>query len=231
MPLNQSDRDNVLRYCDRDVQPLGLVEAYFDFIKDTNLKSALVKEYLAARYIYKLGEALAVRDEKLAAHAKFQIVQYASIYEAIIVHVLWTHYEESPEVKAIQNFNSLRKVASMPKNIEVKTTEGVGVHLCIEAENKNTPHSIKFDDKVDAAVKIGFVDPDLGEEIKEIFKIRNGVHIENAIKKAIEYEIEQSQLAYWRIKPFTVGVRDFLTTGKLSDAARPRATKEGEPSA
>jgi hypothetical protein len=73
-----------------------------------------------------------------------------------------------------------------------------------------------------AAVEIGFVDPILGGEIKEIFKLRNGVHIENAVKNGIAYELSQAQLAYWRMVPFTTGVRDFLATGKLSDAARPK---------
>ena len=222
MPLNETDRENVLRYCDRDVQTYHLVERYFSFVKDAGLKSALVREYLAARYIYKLQEALNVSGEKLAAHAKFQIVQFAAIYEALIVHVLWTYFAESPEVKAIEYYKTLRKVAAFPKNLVVKTDEGLDVHLSIEAEIKNTRHSIKFDDKVDASVKIGFVDPSLGEEIKEFFKTRNGVHIENAVKNEIEYEISQAQNAYWRIKPFTIGIREFLNTGKLSEAARPK---------
>jgi hypothetical protein len=228
MPLNKTDRENVLRYCDRDVPDATLVESYFDFVNDAGLKSALVREYIAARYIYKLQEALNVSDEKLAAHAKFQIVQFAAIYEALIVHVLWTHFAASPEVRAIEYYKALRKVAHFPKNLEVNTTEGLEVHLCIEAEIRNTRHSIKFDDKMDAAVKIGFVDPSLGEEIKEFFKTRNGVHIENAVKNEIEYEISQSQLAYWRIRPFTTGIRDFLTTGKLSEAARPKRNQKAE---
>lgn len=224
MPLNKEDRENVLRYCDRDVPTAAQVAGLFDFVVDAALKDALTREYQAARYIYKLQEALNVSDEKLAAHAKFQIVQFASIYEAIIVHILWSRYPESPEVRNIEFYKALRKIAQFPKNIEVKTPEGLEVHLCIEAELKNTRHSIKFDDKVDAAVAIGFIDPALGEEIKEIFKIRNGVHIENAVKNEIAYEIGQAQLAYWRMIPFTTGIRDFLATGKLSDAARPKPT-------
>lgn len=222
VPLNQADRDNVLRYCDRDVPDADKVESYFDFVQDAELKSALVREYIAARYIYKLQEALKVGGEKLAAHAKFQIVQFAAIYEALIVHILWTRFSESLAVRNIEYYTALRKVAQFPKSLDVKTKEGHKVHLCIEAETRNARHSIKFDDKVDAAVAIGFVDQKLGEEIKEIFKARNGVHIENAVKNEIEYEISQSQLAYWRMKPFTTGIRDFLTTGKLSDAARPK---------
>ena len=102
MPLNQADRENVLRYCDRDVPQIAQIAALFDYVKDTDLISALIREYQAARYIYKLQEALSVADEKLAAHAKFQIVQFASIYEAVIVHVLWTYYPDTAEVRNIE---------------------------------------------------------------------------------------------------------------------------------
>lgn len=222
MPLNQNDRDNVMRYCDRDVPDAAKVESYFDYVKDSELKSALVREYIAARYIYKLQEALNVSGEKLAAHAKFQIVQFAAIYEALIVHILWTRFPDSSEVRNIEYYTTLRKVAKFPNNLDVKTKKGNEIHLCIESDIRNTRHSIKFDDKVDAAVAIGFVDIKLGNEIKEIFKARNGVHIENAVKNQIAYEISQSQLAYWRMKPFTIGIREFLTKGKISDAARPK---------
>lgn len=225
MPLKEADRENVLKYCDRDIPDATLVESYFDFVQDEDLRSALVREYIAARYIYKLQEALNVSDDKLAAHAKFQIVQFAAIYEALIVHILWTHYADRAEVKDIEYYKSLRKVTQFPKSLDVKTKDGQEVHICLEAEIKNTRHSIKFDDKVDAAVKIGFVDASLGEEIKEFFKTRNGVYIENAVKNEIEYEITQSQLAFWRIKPFTRGIRDFLTSGELSDAARPKPSQ------
>ena len=222
MPLNETDRANVLRYCDRDLEDKTQVESLFDFIENSDLRSALVREYIAARYIYKLQEALSVNNDKLAAHAKFQIVQYASIYEAVIVHVLWNYFPTRPEVAKIEFFKSLRKVGPFQQGLDIRTKEGVEVHPCIEVEVKNTQHSIKFEDKVNAAVEIGFIDENLGEEIKDIFKIRNGVHIENAVKNEIEYEIEQSQLAYWRIRPFTIGVRDFLSTGIISDAARPK---------
>lgn len=223
MPLNKEDRDNILRYCDRDVPNEAIVNGFFDFIADERLRSAIVKEYLAARYIYKLGEALAVSDAKLAAHAKFQIVQFASIYEAVIVHTLWTHFREHDEVKRIETAKVWKKAATMPANVTMKTNEGLDLSLCYESAQTVTTHAIKFDDKVDAAVAIGFIDRTIAEEIKEFFWLRNGVHIENAVKKEIEYEIAQSQNAFWRLKPLLIGVRGFLRTGQLPEGAKPTA--------
>ena len=85
MPLAEEERERILTYCDHHIPKPQIVEDYFSFIADHDLRKMLVREYLAARYIYKLGEALYAAEDKLEAHAKFQIVQYASIYEAVIV--------------------------------------------------------------------------------------------------------------------------------------------------
>lgn len=104
----------------------------------------------------------------------------------------------------------------------IRTREDEEIFLCTEFKRKNTRHSIKFDDKVDAAISIGFLDNNIGQEIKEFYRLRNGIHLENAIKNDITYELEQSALAYRRIRPFTVGVREFLRTGSLPEDARPK---------
>lgn len=86
--------------------------------------------------------------------------------------------------------------------------------LCVHRKEVTSSHSIKFDDKVAAAVQIGFVHRKLGSEISELFRLRNGMHLENAVSRQIQYELEQTKLAYRRIEPFIKGVREFLRTGK-----------------
>ena len=82
--------------------------------------------------------------------------------------------------------------------------------MCIQRKEKTSTFSIKSDDKVNAAVKIGFVDEDLGEEIKSFYKLRNAIHLETAVKKDIQYALDQSLLAYRRMEPFANGIRTFL---------------------
>lgn len=222
MPLNQDLIEKVISYCDNHIETEDKIKELFNFIKDENLINIIIQEYKSARYIYKLGESLGVSDEKFIPHAKFQIIQYASIYEVVIVHVLWNYYSENKHVKEIEYYTQLKKAASMPSNIKISTKDEKDVFLCIEESKRNSQHSIKFDDKVDAAVSIGFVDRFLGEEIKEFFRIRNGVHIENAMKNNINYELNVSQLAFWRIKPFTRGIKEFLNKNSLPESAKPK---------
>ena len=90
------------------------------------------------------------------------------------------------------------------------TTSDEEVSLCISVNHKTQWQSIKFDDKVYAAVNIGFVDHTLGEEIKGFYKLRNAIHLESAIKNEVTYELPNSLLAYRRIYPFTKGIKGFL---------------------
>jgi len=229
MPLEDKIRKQVIAYCDRDLPPKSDVREMFDFVTDKELRDKVEAEFHAARYIYELGEALSASGERLHAHVKFQIVQYAGIYEAIIMNLLWTVFAGRQEVTAIEYHTTLRRVATMPNNVEMVTTAGEDVVLSVERKERTPAMSIKFDDKVDAAVAIGFVDKAIGEEIKSFYKLRNAIHLESAIKNAVKYEIDSSHLAYRRMLPFTRGVRGFLRDGVLPDNARLKQVIGEEP--
>jgi len=221
MPLFESERKRVLEYCDAHLPDDATVTAMFDFLQDEKLRTQIESEYYAARYIYKLGEALAVDEDRLHAHVKFQIVQYAGIYEAIVVHLLWSVFQTSPEVTDIQFHSAYRLATALPKTISLSTADtGEEILLCTLTRQKTTPHSIKFDDKVDAAVKIGFLDVEIGQDIKRFYKLRNAIHLESAVKFETRYELADSQLAYLRMQPFVLGVREFLSSGVLPAEAR-----------
>ncbi|HEV7255760.1 MAG TPA: hypothetical protein VGN97_22010 [Mesorhizobium sp.] len=222
MPLKQAVRDQVIQYCNAHLPPSADVATMFGFIEDAKLRDQIGTEFQAARYIYKLGEALAADELQLHSHVKFQVVQYASIYEAVIVHLLWTKFAEHAAVVAIEFHKGFRRVASLPTTLQLNTTDGEPVHLCAETLQRTPRVSIKFDDKVDAAVKIGFLDDVIGAEIKGFYKLRNAIHLESAVKNEAKYELATSQLAFLRMQPFTRGIKDFLATGQLSEAAKPK---------
>ena len=208
MPLLSNDIDNVHRYCDRDLPAMDWYLERFDFVGDKELREHIAKEFMAARYISKLGEALNVVDEKLHAHCKFQIVQYASIYEAVIVYLLWENYSDHKAVIEIEYHYAYKLAGSVPNNINITNNDGEEIFLCAKRNEKTSRHSIKFQDKVDASVKIGFLEKELAEEIKEFYSLRNALHLETAAKKSIKYELEQSRLAYLRMKPFVDKIKE-----------------------
>jgi hypothetical protein len=221
MPLPSETRETILNYCDAHLQSDESVTQMFDFLDNPTLQKRVEDEFYAARYIYKLGEALNVADKRLHAHNKFQIVQYAGIYEAIIVYLLWEKFDGHQAIIDIENHSAFRRAGSFPSNLSLTNTDtGQEISLCVETRQKTPKVSIKFDDKIDAAVKIGFVDATLGGEIKEFYKLRNAIHLESAIKNDVKYELDNSSLAYRRLQPFTDGIRSFLKNGALLDGAK-----------
>jgi hypothetical protein len=76
------------------------------------------------------------------------------------------------------------------------------IHTCVYRDSKTPRNSIPFKEKVDCAVRIGFVEGAYAEDIKRIYELRNLAHIETEAQKQIEVEIKQAKTGYWRIKPF-----------------------------
>jgi hypothetical protein len=210
MPLETKTINEVLNYCKRDLpQDHNWYINEFDFIKDQALQESLAREFYTARYIYKLMEALFLEDYELHAHLKFQIIQYASIYEAVINYLLLNNFKEDENVKKISAHISLREIAALSGLTEI-TYEGNKIFTCLKKETKTPWTSIPFHDKVDASVDIGFVNEIYADEIKSFYTLRNSIHIEAAAKKNIEYEIEQSKIAYKRLRPFIDDIKAFL---------------------
>ncbi len=201
--------EQVLRYCDRDLARDEVYERSFDFIDDIVLRERLIKEVKSARYIYKLMSALGVAGSKLEAHLKFQVTQYASIYESIICHLLWTRFKDSPQVRALEVHKVYKKVCELPKTLEI-SYDDEPVFFCSLRDQKTSIMSIKFDDKVDAAVSLGLLGNSLAEEIKQLYKLRNSIHIESAVKHNTAFELEQARIAYMRLQPFTQAIRKCL---------------------
>jgi hypothetical protein len=128
-------------------------------------------------------------------------MQYASIYEAVISNLLWGRYKDRQEVTALQTHRAYKPVSGL-SNLTTMKYEDEELFTCVYRNAKTPRNSIPFGDKVDCAVKIGFVDAIYCEDIKRTYVLRNLAHIETEAEKQIEVEIEQAKNGYWRMKPF-----------------------------
>ncbi|UDQ88019.1 hypothetical protein LJE71_17270 [Xanthobacter autotrophicus] len=119
MPIEKQIREKILSYCENHLPKNS--GQMFDFLDDNDLKNKVILEFDSARYIYKMGEALQADSYRQHAHVKFQIVQYAGIYEAIIVHLLWGKFKDDPIVKEIETHTAYKPIGKLPKNITLTT--------------------------------------------------------------------------------------------------------------
>lgn len=89
---------------------------------------------------------------------KFQIIQYASIYEAVVAYLLWTEYKNDPEVIKLQTHKAYKPVSALG-NLTAITFGGEQLFTCVYKDTKTQRSTIPFRDKVDCAVRIGLIDP------------------------------------------------------------------------
>ncbi|WP_143103810.1 hypothetical protein [Methylobacterium gossipiicola] len=208
----------VNEYCIKYNEPEDHIRNLFGFIEDNKLLDEVVIAYLTARYIYKLGQGLSCSGNELHAHSKFQIMQYASIYEAVIGYMLEDVYKEHDLVKKL-SYGSEFIPSDYSKKLIFSDVDGSNLVLCKQKPLKRDKTAIKFDDKIACCIKIGFIHSSIGHEISKFYKLRNGIHLSNAIKNVITYDTAQAQVAYRRLRPFALGIKDYLTEGKLKSSA------------
>jgi hypothetical protein len=155
-------------------------------------------------------EALLATGDEVHPFVKFQITQYASIYEAVISNLLWGHYKEHAEVAALETHRAYKPVNALGSKTSMKYDEE-DLFTCVYRNAKTPRNSIPFKDKVDCAVRIGFLESAHSEDIKHLYELRNLTHIETEAEKQIEVEIEQAKTGYRRMKPFLEHIGEVLS--------------------
>src|SRR5215813_11133097 len=185
MPLPEALRAEINAYCARDLPgDLQWDVDQFSFVADIELRKRLGRAFYAARYVAKLMEALFADGDALHPFVKFQILQYASIYEAVISYLLWGRYKNDPEVRTLQTHKSYKPVTALASLTTMKY-ENEQLFTCVYRDAKTPRNSIPFKDKVDCAVRLGLIEESYSEEIKRVYELRNLTHIETEAEKQI----------------------------------------------
>jgi len=210
MPLEERIRDTIKDYCTKDLAgDLNWHIQQFSFIDNTELQNKLGRAFYSARFVAKLMEATNADGDIIHPFVKFQIIQYASIYEAVVNYLLWNKFADNAEVITLQTHKAYKPIAALGRLTKM-TYDGDEITACIYKDAKTHRNSIPFKDKVDCAVRIGFIDVAYSEDIKNIYALRNLAHLESEAERNIEMELEDSKKGYWRLKPFLEKVNEFL---------------------
>lgn len=217
MPLDNSLIRTISEYYHRDIGTYSSYLQRFDFIDDQSLRERLAQEFYIARYAAKMQEALAFDENsfELLGHLKFQIIQYAGIYEAVISYLLMNKFPTHPSVLNLGSRIEYRKVDALSASTQIQHN-GEEVFLCRKASVKEPWAYVKFEDKLKAAKEIGFLSNSIRTTIIETYKLRHSVHIEKAVKDEIAFELEQCRQAYLVMQDFTNGIKLFLSPGSTT---------------
>lgn len=180
--------------------------AYFDFVGNAALAQRLGEEFISTRYIYKMLEGLEADDWMLRSQIRLQILSYASIYEAVLHHLLFDNMSTEPKVIALTEFPTKKQISIPTASLDVleKLLEHDGKRIIptYEAVGRTDDTKVRFDKKAECAAALGMIEPWLKDELVEFYEARNAIHIHAEIRKSLNYQLDLSKRAYLRMQPF-----------------------------
>jgi hypothetical protein len=218
MPFEKDLADQVNAYARSDLGgDLSWHVDQFSFLgDDTDLQKRVGEEFFSARYIYKILEGIRLQERwAVSAQARLQVLQYASIYEACLHHILFRRLKDSVEVQRLGIYETLKRYDIPEDKRRLVQHDNRDIVPAFMTEARAAESKIRFDDKVDAAVNLGIIQAGLAGDLKKIYEARNSIHLHAELKKRLEWDIEFGRLAYYRMEPFCVQLATFI--GALRD--------------
>lgn len=194
-------------------------EQYFDkeFVSDRDLANRLVQEMMAIRTVYQLLEGLRAKNELLRAQTKIQIITYASIYEAILHHIIFkTSLNSTTEVKTILTKDKYVN-RSLPKPHQNIKHNGEVIYTMAKVPDTRDERYIKFEEILNVAKKLKLIDQTLHDDLLELYNLRNAIHIHAEIAKGVSYELAISKKAHKLLRRFKLQIIDGLKAKKIVD--------------
>lgn len=215
MPFSSKVKDAIATYVGSHIASEQWHRDFFGFVNNPALARRLGDEFLSARFVYKVFEGLEADSWLLRAQIRTQVLSYASIYEAVIHHVLFERLPHDPLVVRLTEFPT-KKVIHVPRKCqqllqECLSHDGKQIIPVYEAVGKTEETKVRFDSKANCALALGFIKESLRRELIEFYEARNSIHIHAEIRKSIDYQIDLSRKAYRRMEPFREQVSARLT--------------------
>ena len=220
MAFTEQVRQAVEEYVENHLPDDQFYQQYFWFISDESLRERLEEEFRSARYIYKMLEGMQAKEWLLTAQVRVQILMYASIYEAVIHHVLLQEYATSSEVESLVSYEHRKPInisGEIRSKIQTKYAPTGSISVYETETKKMDERKIVFEDKAEAALSLGLINQKIKDVVCRVYSLRNAIHLHAEIRRGIEYEIEAAKDAYWHLQGFCQQIADKLVAdGKAS---------------
>ncbi|MCM1233783.1 MAG: hypothetical protein NC489_27035 [Ruminococcus flavefaciens] len=209
MPFSVELKEKIEEYIISDLPDENWYKIHFyPFIKKEDLRNRLMVEYKNARYIYKFFEGMHASDGLLLAQIKTQVIMYVSIQEAIVNYVLFDLKRENEYVTELLKQKRLIQIDIPAHKKERLVNElehdGKEIISCYYSEKNVDVTKIRYDQKINALIKMSLISPILGDDLIKLYEYRNTVHIEAEMKKNLSYDLKMGELAYRRIEGLSI---------------------------
>ena len=221
MKLTIEEKKKVIKCCNVDLIPdadFDLTKQYpidwfkkkFDFIDDIKLQEHLADIYYQARFSYTLMRTLSLSQSKYKGILKLQIIEYASICEALLNYSINKFFkDEFEEMFAIVEYTNVSGSISS----KFKTMfDGQEVFICKKKTNKFSVSFCSNPQKAVYAHNKGIISLSTKDAYCTLYDLRNNTHIIKAVKNDYYPKISEGKMAYELLNTFIEEVRNFFVT-------------------
>jgi len=189
---------------------------YFSFIPEEQLRSQLAQAYYQSRYIHKLLVALKLDGQERFPFLLLQLLEYASLYEALTDYLIQSKYLDSEDfaAKRVKKEIKKRQELNPTKSILLHDKDGAQekVFFAYEKEVKLELRDIRFSDRIAfVSSKISISSSD-AKYIEKVYDLRNHIHILKAAEKEFEPDHNDVARAFKIFKRFMAAVKADLAT-------------------
>ena len=221
MALSKDTIASIIGFCNRDLVPDQTFDSenqyhsewfvsYFDFLAEPSVESQLGDAFYQARFMYKLMNALNLPLAKQKGIVKFQIVQYASICEAVLDMAIMKYFKEDAEETL-----SVLELVKYPNAVskDTKITYGeTPLVLCITKKKKGDLKRTRVDFKTKYAVSKGLISQSTKDLVDNLYDLRNNIHILKAANSQYTPKLREAKDAFLLMQSFVGEIKNYYTT-------------------
>ena len=220
MALPYSTIAEVIRHCNRDLVPdsqfnpnttyhSDWFQDYFQFLNMPKEAEHLGDAFYQARFIYKIMNALQLPLSKQRGFVKFQIIQYASICEAIMDITINRFFKvEAEKYFSVAEYRPYQNALSEKTKIKYDDTP---LYICKEYTKKGVLKRTRVDFKTKFAVEKGIISASIKNQLDNLYDQRNNVHILKAVSQKYQPTLDEARTAFLLMEDFVLEVKQFYT--------------------
>lgn len=171
--FGQAIIDAMAKFAKNDIKDVAALEAdEFSHVADPAMKTALAETLYGARWLYKLGLALLANNQEQFAHVRAQIVDYASVAEALLADLIVQAY---------------RKNKLQGQRWQCKYARGTTPLTWNAVNPEETVAHTTFEWRIIVAHESGIINSALSGQLNGIRTRRNTVHLTAKVKAGVSY--------------------------------------------
>lgn len=226
MKLSTAEKSKVVSCCndnlisDHDFDPsreypIAWFQRLFSFIQDDKLREHLADEFYQTRFAYTLMQTLSLPMAKNKGIVKFQIIQYASICEALLNYTLEKYFRNE-----FENRYAATTYVNFPSAVSTNTKitfEGEQLYLCKTKKEKAKITWTANPIKATFAVEKGVLSQDTKDKYCALYDLRNNAHILKAASVDYYPKLKESKAGYELVFQFISEIQTYFNQNPVAN--------------